>query len=384
MLDDIIRPYPGEDEVSYCKRKAYYYRILGPRTRVGRYVLVNQDVNCLPLSSEETKAIDAFWDRYLSPSIREKLIDYRYYSVYKTVVKEDENLLDYIPDSFYQTFIDDYYSNPQESKPCDDKNLYDLYFHDINRPKTIFRKTKGQYLDENYEVISLEDALKRAKSRNEVILKIAKFSGGGHGVMFWDAKSSSVDQLMEFLNSSDRIVCQEVLRQHEVLNRVNPTSVNTLRIVTFMFNGKVNILSSVLRMGRNGSRVDNASSGGIVCGIKPNGQLKNVAYDTAANAYYKHPQGTEFESIVIPNYVDCINLVTTLAKRFSSVSRLISWDLAIGEDGQPILIESNVTFGELDFHQLCNGPIFGDLTEEVLTDVFANSYTLNSIIKSFQ
>ena len=64
-------------------------------------------------------------------------------------------------------------------------------------------------------------------------------------------------------------------------------------------------------------------------------------------------------------------------------SRLISWDLAIDENAQPLLIEGNLTFGELDFHQMCNGPIFGDLTEEVLKDVFANSYTLNSILKSF-
>ena len=72
-----------------------------------------------------------------------------------------------------------------------------------------------------------------------------------------------------------------------------------------------------------------------------------------------------------------------LAKRFSLISRLISWDLAIDENAQPLLIEGNLTFGELDFHQMCNGPIFGDLTEEVLKDVFANSYTLNSILKSF-
>lgn len=50
--------------------------------------------------------------------------------------------------------------------------------------------------------------------------------------------------------------------------------------------------------------------------------------------------------------------------------------------GQPSLIEANFSGVELDFHQLCNGPIFGDLTEEVLKDVFENSYTLKSIIKS--
>ena len=97
----------------------------------------------------------------------------------------------------------------------------------------------------------------------------------------------------------------------------------------------------------------------------------------------KHPQGVSFESVTIPNFSECTDLVTILAKRFSSLSRLISWDLAIDEAGHPLLIEFNLTWGQLDFHQYCNGPIFGDMTEDVLNDVFNNSYTLKSIIKSF-
>lgn len=146
MIDDIIRPYPGEDEVSYIKRKAYYHRILIPRTKVGCYVLVNQDVNCLPLRAEETRAIDAFWDRYLSPSIREKLIDYRYYSVYKTVLKEDENLLDYIPDSFYQTFIDDYYSNPRNPGPVMTRICMICIFMTSTDPKPFLGRLRGNTL----------------------------------------------------------------------------------------------------------------------------------------------------------------------------------------------------------------------------------------------
>ena len=63
---------------------------------------------------------------------------------------------------------------------------------------------------------------------------------------------------------------------------------------------------------------------------------------------------------------------------------MISWDLAIEENGDPLLIEFNVCYGELDFHQLCNGPIFKDLTREVLDDVFENAYSLNSILKSMK
>ena len=45
----------------------------------------------------------------------------------------------------------------------------------------------------------------------------------------------------------------------------------------------------------------------------------------------------------------------------------------MGEDDEPILIEANLCDGELDFHQLNNGPIFGDETEDVLKEVFTHS-----------
>ena len=154
--------------------------------------------------------------------------------------------------------------------------------------------------------------------------------------------------------------------------------------MTLLFNDEVHLLSSVLRMGSNAARVDNFTNGGIASGIKPNGQLRNVAYDVCANRYERHPLGTAFESVVIPNYSQCVDIVKVLARRFSMVSRIISWDFAIDETGQPLIVEFNLTHGGMDVHQLCNAPLFGDLTQDVLKEVFANSYTLNSIIKSFQ
>lgn len=68
----------------------------------------------------------------------------------------------------------------------------------------------------------------------------------------------------------------------------------------------------------------------------------------------------------------------------SSISRLVSWDLAINEAGHPVFIECNLTWTGTVSLQIPNGPLLGDLTDDVLKEVFANSYTLNSIIKSFQ
>ena len=380
---DLIIPYPEEDEVSFIKRKAYYYRMVKPRLDAGPVWIERKKNNMTPIDALDKELIADFWNQFLPSDLIDTFIDFRFYDFYNSVLKEGEQLAYYIPDSFNQPFIDEYYSNPQHSFPFDDKNLYDLYFHDVNCPKVVFRKVNGFFLDENYSEISIDDAIKKAKDSGEIILKPAKFSMGGSGILIWNADDEE-SKLVDYLNGLNFIVCQEIIKQHPEMAKVNPSSVNTLRIMTLILNGQVHVLSSVCRMGVNGSRIDNASKGGIVCGIKSNGQLKDVAFTPSGDKYMVHPQGVHFESITIPHYAQCVDLVKSLAKRFAAVSRLISWDLAIDESGQPMLIEFNLTIGEMDFHQLCNGPLYGDLTEEVLKDVFANSYTLNSIIKSFR
>lgn len=380
MKDFELKPFPSEDEVSYIKRKAYYYRLLKPRLAYGRDCLDNKLKNSTPISASDRDEIDAFWAPYLSPEQRDMFIDYRYYDVYKKVLREGERLCEYMPEDFYSLFIDEYFGNPQHSNPCDDKNLYDLYFYDINKPRTIFRKVKGLFLDEMYREITLDRVVGLAREQGEVILKPSRFSYSGKGLMFWKS-TEDVAGLKDYLMNCGDIVCQEVLKQHPEMSKLNTTSLNTVRIMSLIFQGKVHVLSSVVRMGMNGKRVDNFTNGGIGSGIKPNGQLKNVAYDYRAHKYDEHPSGIAFESVTIPNFNECIELVVYLTKRISTISRLISWDLAIDESGHPSLIEINFP-GGLDIHQLCNGPIYGDMTREVLGEVFANSYTLKSILKS--
>ena len=381
MMIDLIRPYPGEDEVSFIKRKAYFIRVIQPRLEYSNKRLDDKKNHLTPITVAEKEEIDGFWNEFLGLDIREKIVDYRYYDFFKSIKSDGEKVSQYVNNYFY-AFIDEYYTNPQHTNPCDDKNLYDLYFQDVNRPQTVFRKLRNLYLDENYLEITQEEALNRAKGCEEVILKVGKFAYGGKSLLFWKSTDAEERELMEFLQNNDNIVCQKVLKQHSELSRLNPTSVNTLRIMTLFFDGQVYVPSAILRMGINDSRVDNGSQGGIVCGIRENGQLKNFARDLSGNFYPTHPGGTSFESVVIPHFSECIDLVTTLAKRFVAVTRSISWDLAIGEDGHPVLIESNLSGGGLDVHQVCNGPLYGDMTHDVVAEVFKNSYTLKSIIIS--
>lgn len=383
MIDFEIKPYLGEDEDAFVKRRAYYVRFLRARKNYGERLIEGYSPNGIAITKSDKDEIDEFWGRFMKPELIERIVDYRFYNLFKNLRKDGQRLSYYIPDSFYYTYVDDYYTNPQESRSHDNKNLYDLFFHDINRPKTVFRKINGMFLDANNRIITLKEAICKSQAEGEVVLKVSKFSNGGHGVMFWNSCEDGIDKLEEFLHSSNNIVCQEVIKQHPDLGILNPSSVNTIRLITIVFDNQVFMLSSFVRFGGKGSRVDNSHSGGLACGVDLQGRLKDPAFDLSANRYDYQPNGYQLHQIKVPSFDKCVHLVKELAPRFASVSRLISWDLSVDEKGEPILIEFELTFGGLNFHQICNGPIFGDLTEDVLKEVFANSYTLNSIIKSY-
>jgi hypothetical protein len=321
----------------------------------------------------------------LSPAQRQEILEYwkpyrkidkelHWFAFYNAICTDKTQLKRYIPDHIFYGEIDLYFTSPRRCEALDDKNLYDLYFQDVRTPRTIIRVIDGQPLDDHYQPITMEQALQRCACARQVVCKEARLSSGGHGVRFFDFSQCTIEDLKQYLKGCSSVNIQEAISQHETLSRIHDKSINTLRIMSLMLDGTVHILSSVLRMGRDGARVDNASSGGIVCGINTDGTLKEFAYDTTGRRWPQHPQGTVFKGTRIEGYDKCCTLIKRLAGRFATATRLISWDFAVGEDGEPILIEVNLTYGEVDFHQMCNGPILGDLTEEILSRVYINHH----------
>ena len=320
------------------------------------------------LNYDEWKEVVDFWKPYYNVSKEKK-----WYEFYHGIDDSVSNLKYYIPDSIYYMYVDLFFSHARKAMVVDDKNLYDLFFYDVRMPNTILRKNDGVYLNKSYDVISEEQAIQMVKVNNVVISKQPTLSEGGHGVLFWDFQKDSLDHFYEWLHDNPNTIIQEVVRQHQSLSAIHKDSINTIRIMTIIMNNTVRIVSSVLRMGVNGSKVDNASSGGLVCGINADGSLKGRAFDTKGKVYYSHPQSGKLTGIEIPGFHKCCDLARRLAPRFVGVSRLVSWDFSVGEDTCPILIEVNLGYGQIDFHQMCNGPIFGEYTEEVLKLVFGRN-----------
>ena len=94
-------------------------------------------------------------------------------------------------------------------------------------------------------------------------------------------------------------------------------------------------------------------------------KLKDFAIDKHGVKTFEHPYtGITFKNKKIPNYEKASEMVKELHNQLDYF-KLVSWDIAMDEDNQPLLIELYVKSQEINFHQFSNGPLFGKFTREV-------------------
>ncbi len=310
------------------------------------------------LTKEQEAQIRAFYAPYAK-------VDLGAHNFYTE--KTGQFYVNYLPDDLYYSRIDSYYNDWWECVYVDNKCFYHRMFQGIRHPEAVASRVGGLWYDGDGQLIRRSQLEALLAPEPEVVAKVARSSGGGRGVHFLPGKDFAAIEDKYF---DDDIVIQRPLQQHPGLAAINPSSVNTVRIISLLRESGVKIYSAILRIGVGGARVDNASSGGITCGITADGKLKKYAYTAAGQRFEAHPtSGDPFEGTVIPGFQACMDAVPKLHVQVPRF-HLVSWDFAIGPDGQPTLVEANLHYGELDFHQLNNGPIFGEDTEMILKEIF--------------
>ena len=275
--------------------------------------------------------------------------------------------VDYMPDDLYYSVIDPHYNDWREARYADNKCFYARLFTGVRQPETIASRIGGLWFTGDYQRISRQELQQLLAQQEEVVVKKAMGSEGGKGVYF--IQGSQLGEIEPKIK--DDIIIQKPLVQHARMSAINATSVNTIRIISLLSEEGVKIYSAILRIGIQGARVDNASSGGITCGISADSKLKKYAYKANGQRYDHHmDSGVVFDGYELPGYQKCLDAVPALHVQIPRF-KLVSWDFAVAEDGEPVLVEANLHYGQLDFHQLNNGPIFGEDTVKILKEVFA-------------
>lgn len=239
----------------------------------------------------------------------------------------------------------------------------DIHYYNVEWSKIDFDYliaiTKQQAVDKLFE--NLEPG---------VVVKISRASSGGKGVRFL-GKDSTMDDISDALDVDRDVAVQLVMRQHPEMAKMNASSVNTIRIICIILDGESIPLSAVVRIGNSGSRVDNFSSGGVGCGVKPDGHLNDCGYTQKGERYDVHPNGFVFSEGFVPNFDKALEAVMRCHMHVPMFG-VASWDIAIDAEGEPVLIEYNVGGAGIDIHQYNNGPLYGKYRERIIADAFKN------------
>lgn len=317
------------------------------------------------LTQKQKKEIYDFWKKYTD----DFQIDYTNYYIDRTG-KYDKR---FIPDDLFVGYIDGYLNNRALEPGVADKNYFDLYLKGFKLPKTYVHLINGLYEDNNYNIISEEQAIDILAKQDEFIVKPSTASYGGKGIEI--IKNCTKKNIKDYIdkNENDNLIFQEVINQSEDTSKIHPKSLNTIRIMTLILDNEVKVLHHAFRMGVGNSCVDNASFGGIYCRINDDGTLSDIAYDALGNKFEKHPDGMNFSEIKIPSLDNIKKLVKEATQRFPHF-RLIGWDIALNKENEPVIIEANLTMSGMDVIETICGPLFGKYTEEVLDEVFLKEH----------
>lgn len=165
-----------------------------------------------------------------------------------------------------------------------------------------------------------------------------------NGFLYRNDEEISACDLKNLINNTEYIF-QELVTQHARMSELYSGSINTMRLVTVrgLKDNNIHLMPSILRIGANGSFVDNTSQGGIAVGFDlETGRLNRYGF-------YKPQFGRRVE--VHPNSGICLSKFNIpfikeaeqKAIFFHSMLKdihSVGWDIAIGPDG-PVFIEGN-------------------------------------------
>lgn len=221
-------------------------------------------------------------------------------------------------------------NDPEACKVFDDKLEFNRRFRD--------------YLGRDYLDLRQADAAALAdfcRGRDTVFAKNTGTYGGQGIEKIQITDSMDYDALYAQLMERKQWSVEETLRQHEQMNRLCASSVNTVRIVTILYENQVHFLYALLRMGWGNSPVDNITSGGMYTWVDENGVLTKPAFCDKTGLYYtEHPvTHTPLSGFTIPYFQEAVELCKQAARVEPRVG-YIGWDVAITPNG-PVLVEGN-------------------------------------------
>ncbi|NMH61499.1 sugar-transfer associated ATP-grasp domain-containing protein [Alteromonas ponticola] len=200
----------------------------------------------------------------------------------------------------------------------------------------------------------------------------------GDNELLFKFKDKQLDQraMIDFLSArlshtkSSGFLIQDCVEQHPELSRLSPSACVNVRIVTVVHpGGKAVLTSASARLGRVGSVVSNAGSGGMVAKIDiETGKIVHCrnSYRIGAETVKNHPDTNEdIFNFQLPFWQEAVELCLNAAIKLPDANS-VGWDVLIQSDG-PILLEGNHDWGIIS-EQLFGTGWLSEKNRSLLTD----------------
>lgn len=315
------------------------------------------------LTSNQIKQVKGYFGRYGLKTCT----DWHNYYTFMTGNFSEK----YIPADIMYTTIVPYLNYMPFELAYQDKNNYDAILPCVKKPKTIVKRKHGFYEVEG-KMANFDAVIEICSNLKDAIIKPTINSCQGRGVQLFSTANGKLENgrgIDQFLAGyGENFIIQERVRQHPFLMSLNESSLNTMRILTLRIENDIHVLSLAIRVGGKDSITDNGYGGGFCTGLNRIGELKPRGYRLTTGEHIDQLQnGIRLEGLTVPYFDKVIAKVKELALMLPYL-RIIGWDFSIDEDGEPIFVEMNTLPG-IYIMQLCNGPVFGDLTDALLGSV---------------
>ena len=282
---------------------------------------------------------------------------------------------EYVPNNFYHCELVPRANDKAMATAYCDKNVCDLLFPDENVAHSILKNMHGYYYFEGKPVTE-EKAIELCSNLHDIIIKPSlRSEGKGVKLMnFINGKNEKGETIKEiFVKYKEDFLIQRCIKQHKDMAALNPTSVNTIRILSYRSGMEVIIIYAVVRIGRKNQIVDNQCAGGISTTISKEGKLGKFAFGGfSTDNILETDSGVMLEDYQIPSYDRAIEMIKRMHMRLPYLN-ILGWDVAIEENGNPILIEINTNPG-LSQSAFKSG--MGEYTERIIRELWPKRNTL--------
>ena len=289
----------------------------------------------------------------------------------------------YIPE--FERFMN---NNNSYVEAFSDKNILPMLANvaGVCMPETIYSCINGLVQDSEHNIVSLQDVY---ILEGEYFVKPTVETSSGIGCQVINLKNGNDSitntKLSKILKlKGDNWVIQKRIKCHDSIEKIYPHSVNTFRIMTYIWKSEICVAPVIMRIGQGGANVDNAHAGGMFIAIDADGSLHDKAFTEFNLTFEEHPDThLTYKGYKIPLFP---NVLKAAIKCHSFIPQVgcINWDFTIDEMGNPILIEANIRGGGIWMFEMAHGTgIFGEKTPEILRWIRKMEHTKKSDRQKF-